>query len=248
MITVCLLTIDRYWTTKYVIESFLKATELEIELLVLDNGSSDTRAIEFIEGLIESKKFSNLLKVGTIKESENIGVAQGFNKLIKEASGDYICITGNDILLNKNWLNHLLYYNKTIKNSGITAIHSVKNRGKYSPLLDVHDEFVNVWKTEDNAVYGTWLFNKTLIEEVGLFDERIGKYGLWDSQFCWRACQLGYNNYYIPEQHGLHLEDYDCSERYKKNKSEEFKKSEANLSEIKQEMIKTKNYKYVQHA
>jgi GT2 family glycosyltransferase len=244
MISVCLLTIDRYWTTRYVIETLLSNTELEIELLVLDNGSSDIRTIEFIENLIASKKFNNLIKAGTIREVKNIGVAQGLNKLIKESSGEYICIVGNDILLNKNWLNDLLYYNKTIKDSGITAIHCVKNRGKFSPLLDINDEFVNIWKTEDSSVYGTWFFNKSLLEVVGIFDDRLSKFGLWDSQYCWRLCQLGYNNFYIPEQSSFHIED-DFNEEYKSLKAKEFKKAQENIEETKKEMVKSKKYKYV---
>jgi GT2 family glycosyltransferase len=244
MISVCLLTIDRYWTTKYVIETFLSNTELEIELLVLDNGSSDMRTIEFVENLIASKKFNNLIKAGTIREVKNIGVAQGLNKLIKESSGEYICIVGNDILLNKNWLNDLLYYNKTIKDSGITAIHSIKSKGKFSPLLDITDEFINVWKTEDSAVYGTLFFNKSLLDIVGIFDDRLSKYGLWDSQYCWRLCQLGYNNFYIPEQSSFHIED-NFSAEYKLLKEKELKIAEENILEIKNEMIKSKNYKYV---
>ena len=246
MISVCLLTIDRYWTTRYVIETLLSNTELEVELLVLDNGSKDIRAIDFVEKLVESKKFNNLIRVGTIRESENIGVSQGLNKLIKEATGEYICIAGNDILLNKNWLNDLLYYNKLVKDSGITAIHCVKSKGKFSPLLDIHDEFVNVWKTEDSLVYSTWLFKKSLLESVGTFDERLSKYGLWDGQYCWRLCQLGYNNFYIPEQYSFHLEnDFNLKSEYRILKDAELKKAEENLVKIKEEMTKSKNYKYV---
>lgn len=245
MVSICLLTIDRYWITRYTVETLLKNSgEIDIELLVLDNNSTDRRTIQFIEGLIASKKYDNLIRVITEHEAENIGVAKGFNKLFRQASGEYICTVGNDILLNPGWLYDLVYHNNIIEKSGLTAIHCVLQTGRFGPLLTKNDDLINVWKRDDNMVYGTMLFKKELLNEVGGFDETLSKYGCEDSQFAFRVNSLGYNNYYIPNQFSLHIgSDFGEDTEYRKEKDKNLKIATERLKETILEMKKNKNYK-----
>ena len=244
MVSVCLLTIDRYWVTRYTIENLLENSKgVELELLVLDNGSKDKRIVEYLSGLIKRKIYSNLLTVGIIEEKENIGVAKGFNKLFKEAKGDYICTVGNDILVDENWLSDLVYYNKTIQKSGLTSIYCLLDKGQLTPKLSNEDTLINVWQNKNNLVYGVTLFNKEIFKEVGYFDERLGLYGCEDSQFAWRLSMLGYENYYIPGQSSIHIgNDMGEESEYRKSKTDNLKIAEAKLAESINEMKKTKKY------
>jgi GT2 family glycosyltransferase len=244
MVSVCLLTIDRYWITRYTIENLLKNSGgVELELLVLDNGSTDKRIIPYIQQLIETKKYSNLITVGIIEEEVNIGVAKGFNKLFKEAKGNYICTVGNDILVDVNWVLDLVYYNSMVQKSGLTSIYCLLDKGKYRPLLTNDDGFLNVWQNDNNLVYGVTLFNKELLNVAGYFDERLGFYGCEDSQYAWRLSMLGYHNYYIPGQSSIHIgNDIGDESEYRKNKNNNLKISELKLAESINDMKKTKKY------
>ena len=244
MVSLCVLNIDRYWVTRYTIETLLRNSgEVEVELLMLDNGSSDKRAIDWVETLIESKQYDNLVRVLTEREPNNIGVAKGFNKLFKVASGEHICTIGNDIILNEGWLSDLLYYNNSIDKSGLTAIYCLLDNGKYTPLLGKNDELINVWKRDDGMVFGVTLFKRELLETVGGFDESLGKYGCEDSQYAFRATALGYNNFYVPNQVSFHVGgDFGEQTEYRKEKDKNLKKAEERLKESILEMKKTKNY------
>ena len=244
MVSVCLLTIDRYWITRYTIELLLKNSGgVELELLVLDNGSKDKRIIDFIQGLVDSKKYPNLITVGLIEEKVNIGVAKGFNKLFKEAKGDYICMVGNDILVDPNWVLDLVYYNSMVQKSGLSCIYCLLDKGEYKPLLTYDDTFLNVWQNKNNLVYGVTLFKRELLKEVGFFDERLGLYGCEDSQFAWRLSMLGYHNYYIPGQSSIHIgSDIDEKSEYRNKKDENLKISTIKLAKSIEEMKLTKKY------
>jgi len=244
MVSICLLTIDRYWITRYTVENLLKNSGgVEVELLVLDNGSTDKRAIKFVEGLVESKQYPNLIRVLTHEEPKNIGVAKGFNMLFRNATGEYICTVGNDILVDKNWLVDLVYHNSNIVKSGLSSIYCLLDKGKYTPLLCKDDCFINVWQSDKNMVYGVTLFNRDILTEIGGFDERLGKYGCEDSQFAFRLSTLGYQNYYIPSQTSIHIGgDFGEDSEYRKMKDKNLKISEAKLKETVEEMKKTKNY------
>jgi GT2 family glycosyltransferase len=244
MVSVCLLTIDRYWITRYTIENLLQNSKgVELELLVLDNGSKDKRIIDYLSTLITQKKYSNLLTVGVIEEKENIGVSKGFNKLFKECKGDYICLVGNDILVNDNWLLDLVYYNKSVLGSGLTAIYCLLDKGQLTSKLTNDDNLINVWQNQNNMVYGITLFNKDIFKDIGFFDERLGMYGCEDSQFAWRLTMKGYHNYYVPGQSSIHIgNDIDENSEYRKEKNYNLKIAERKLVESIEEMKKTKKY------
>jgi len=252
-VTVCLLSIDRYWMTRYTIESLLrKAGEVHIELLVLDNGSKDKRLIAWLDELQEQLKlnepnpehYPSLVSVGYIEEPENIGVAKGFNKLFREATGDYICTVGNDITVENAWVSDLIYYCEAVEKSGIVAIHCLLDKGKFTSLLSSEkDEFVRVFKPDTNMVYGISLFKREILEKVGGFDETLSKYGCEDSQFAFRVAASGYNNFYIPGQSSVHIgHDFGEKTEYRKMKDENLKIANERLKETIDKMKKERKY------
>ena len=198
-----MLTINRYLMTKYTIETLLAtAGEVEIELLILDNGSTDTRIIDYCR----EKATVHLV------EPVNIGVAKGFNKLFKQATGDFICTVGNDIIPTKNWLRDLVEYNQKIKDSGVGAIHCVLDKGRFN-------EDVGIYTTQAGLVYGISLFHKSLLKKIGGYNEDLSTYGYEDSEFCYRCITAGLLNYYVPMQSSVHIgHDVGGDSEYRKNK------------------------------
>lgn len=240
-----MLTIDRYWMTRYTLENLLaKALRFqddkyhpayEIELLILDNGSKDERVIEYC------KEVADVF----IPMSENIGVARGFNELFKRSTGDYICLVGNDIILNEGWLQDLVQHNDNIDKSGITAIHCVLAKGDYTPLPSNQGEsLTRVWAPKTNLVYGVSLFKRTMLQTVGGFDENFGLYGCEDTQLAFRVSHSGFHNYYIPNQYSTHIgSDFEQSSEYRTMKNNNLRIAENYLKESIERMFKSKNYK-----
>lgn len=229
-VSILLLTIDRYQMTKYCVTNAILNSGLkpeEIELLVLDNGSKDRRIIDFC------KKISTV----HIAMQKNIGVAAGYNLLLKASTGEYLCTIGNDIYLQPGWLTDLIQYSESIKKSGISGIHCVFEKGIYDASKDVY-------VPQNAMIYSTTFFKRSLLNDIGGFDEKLSIYGCEDSQLAWRAAMSGYLNYYVPNQSSTHLgDDLNCSNEYRRAKSESLVKNTEILKKTLDIMHKTKNYK-----
>lgn len=201
-VSLLLLTHDRYQMTKYVLTTLLKNTGYsDFELLILDNGSQDKR----VHTLIEEESFP-LVQSGSMELSAvNLGIASGFNKLLRKAQGEYVVFLSNDILLGENWLADLIHYNDEVEKSGVTSIHCEGAKGQFTQLSNIHDTFTYIWKTQDNLTSGVSLINRQVASLIGLMDETLGIYGREREQYGIRVSALGYNNYYIPDQYSVHL-------------------------------------------
>lgn len=215
-ISLLLLTHDRYQMTKYCLLDMLKKTGYsDFELLILDNGSTDKRTTN-----LTSEEGFPLVKSGSvIEEATNIGIAAGFNILLRKAQGEYICFLSNDFLVGENWLADLLHYNNEIEKSGLTSLFSDGEKGFYTPLLNKQDTFTQVWKPTKNITTGISLMSRIALDDIGAFDESLGIYGREREQYAHRLSNLGYHNYYIPDNYAVHLgrEVNDTSE-YRKMK------------------------------
>lgn len=206
-VSICILTMDRYWMTRYCIEhSLANCGHDNIEVLILDNGSRDGRVIYWGEQLADQY----------IIETENIGIAAGYNKLFRLATGDFICTISNDMLLSANWLRDMIHYNTTIPNSGITAIHCLLDKGE---LKD------GVYQPTSGIVYSNWLWSKKLLKDIGGLNP-VFYYGYDDAEYCYRAKMSGYINYYIPFHYCIHCgEDFYQDSEYRKLKDKKLKEN-----------------------
>ncbi len=256
---------DRYVMTQYCLENLIsKINDNDYELLILDNGSKDLRAYEFackIKAAEQAKimesadklspearellaqSIDQYTKIKVFRNEENKGIAAGYNKLIKEAKGDFICFVPNDVLVGDNWLKDLMFYNSQIDKSGFTSIHCEGDKGSFGPLLNHDDTFTEVWKCKNNITSGVSLINREALAFVGSFDESLGIYGREREQMAIRLGLAGCHNYYVPGQYSIHIgrEINDTSD-YKKMKDVEIKRSVPQYNESLNEMKKTKNY------
>ena len=81
------------------IESIKKSSYQNIEILVVDNISSDNSQIEC------KKKFPD---IKLIQNDENLGYCGGNNAGIKKAEGEFIIILNPDTIVETNWIDELL--------------------------------------------------------------------------------------------------------------------------------------------
>lgn len=201
-VSLLLLTHDRYQMTKYCLKNLLAKTGFpDFELLVFDNGSTDKRTVN----LTSEESFPAVKKGSFIANETNIGIAAGFNQLLRKAQGEYICFLSNDIVLFDNWLSELIHYNNEFDKAGMTTIYCEGDKGAFSPLPNVREEFTHVWKPDKNITRGVSLINRLALEDVGAFDEKLGIYGREREQYALRLANLGYTNFYIPDNFSVHL-------------------------------------------
>tara|TARA_Y100001936_G_scaffold198335_1_gene199409 strand:- start:2354 stop:3394 length:1041 start_codon:yes stop_codon:yes gene_type:complete len=204
------------------ITSLKKSTYKNMEILVVDNISSDDSHTKCKE------KFSD---IKLIQNNENLGYCGGNNVGIKHANGEFIVILNPDTIVEKKWLEELfiaynkygdgLYQPKIISLNEPGVIQSTGNMIHIFGFGFARDKGKNIIDKKENIekvgyASGTCLFtSRKVIEKVGLLDEFLFLYHD-DLDFGWRAAQMGINSYYVPKSKIFHAESYSLQWSSKK--------------------------------
>lgn len=147
------------------------------ELIWVDNGSND--------------RMGHALplrpKVGVLNET-NQGVARGYNQAMAMCRGEWIVITGCDRLLPNRWLETMMGLADTAGNSvGIVSCYT-------KPLSQVPERVrgKSIGNFEKYAVVPCMpmearIFRRSLLKDVGYFNEGFGLYGHEDRAWAYTA-------------------------------------------------------------
>jgi glycosyltransferase involved in cell wall biosynthesis len=179
LISVIIPTYNRAQVLSRAVESVLGQSYNNLELIVVDDGSSDNTAEAIKE--IEDKR------IKYIKSSENKGVAAARNAGIKESHGDYIAFLDSDDqwLPDKLKLSLEVFKNNSDLNIGLVYINGWDfNNGQKSSIFKVSKLSCNVYgnKQRKKNIFPTkivspfpsfWVLPKNVISKVGFFDEAM---------------------------------------------------------------------------
>ena len=190
---------------KNCIESIVKETNLDFELIVVDNNSPDKSGERLL------KKYPEHL---FIINDKNLGVSAGLNIGIKNSRGEYIVLLNNDLIVAPYWLEYLF---KAVKKYGPGLYQPKFLKMMNNEIIDSTGNLVNIFgfgfsrdkgkkdnlehnKTENiGFAAGTCLFcPKEIFNKVGLFDEDFFAYNE-DLDLGWRARLQNFKSYYVPE-------------------------------------------------
>tara|TARA_Y100000741_G_scaffold347560_1_gene314982 strand:+ start:761 stop:1801 length:1041 start_codon:yes stop_codon:yes gene_type:complete len=204
------------------IDSLKKSTYSNLEIIVVDNISSDGSQTKCKE------EFPN---IKLIQNEKNLGYCGGNNIGIKEAKGDYIVILNPDTIVEPNCIEELvsaqnkfgdgLYQPKILSLNEENVVQSTGNMlhifgfgfARDKGKKDVND-IVEIQKI--GYASGTCLFTtRKVIEKIGLLDEFLFLYHD-DLDLGWRAAQIGINSYYVPKSKIFHVESYSLKWSAKK--------------------------------
>jgi glycosyltransferase involved in cell wall biosynthesis len=176
-VSVILPTFNRASTLERAVRSVLEQTWDDLELIVVDDGSSDNTG-EVIAGLGDPR-------LRSIRLEENRGAAHARNVGIEEARGDYIAFQDSD----DEWLPEKLYRQMQAMDSaprGTGVIYTdmlrVGREGQSGYMRSPEVEFASPInrETHDYQVFRlgiqTILTRRSCIEEVGRFDESLPKF------------------------------------------------------------------------
>ena len=204
------------------IESIKKSSYQNIEILVVDNISSDNSQIEC------KKKFPD---IKLIQNDENLGYCGGNNAGIKKAEGEFIIILNPDTIVETNWIDELLnaqkefgdglYQPKILSLNEENTIQSTGNmlhifgfgfaRDKGNKVIERKEEIEKVGYASGTCLFTT----RKVLDKIGLLDEFLFLYHD-DLDLGWRGAQIGINPFYVPKSKIYHVESYSLKWSSKK--------------------------------
>lgn len=194
--SIIILAYNKLEYTQMCIESIRKFTNNNLyEIIVVDNNSTD--------GTIDWLKEQKDLKV--IFNKDNLGFPKACNQGISIANGENILLLNNDVIVTPNWLNNL---DKALwSNEEIGAVGAVSNSCSYYQQIDVSYRDINemiefakkynksnesLWDYRTKLIGFCMLIKKSVLEKVGLLDERFTPGNFEDDDLSFRIIKEGY--------------------------------------------------------
>lgn len=197
------------WNGKECLASCIQSVKdqiyLNIEIIVVDNGSTDG-SVEYLQAVYPD--------LHLVANRKNLGYGGGNNQGIRKAKGKYILILNNDTEMEKECVEMLwrcmesdqkigvttpkilLYDRKdTIDAAGLTIYSDGLSigRGRFEPQ-EKYNQIEEVFAGSGCAS----LFRKEMLEDIGLLDEDFFAYAE-DTDLGWRARLAGWITYYVPQ-------------------------------------------------
>lgn len=188
------------------LESILKQTYKNLEIVMLDNDSKD----ESLEIAKEVQRNSRE-NLRVIINNKNFGYAKGNNLGIKQSRGDYVIILNPDVILNENFIQNIINrFNENEKIGSIQAKILQLNNGIKTKIIDT---------------IGFKFFESGEINDLGQGEEDKGQYddlreifGVNGAAPAYRRTALNsikLNEEYFDEDFFCYVEDFDLSWRLK---------------------------------
>jgi len=194
---------------KKLFDSLFCQTYKNIEIIFVDNGSTDD-SVKFIEN-----NYCDV-KVRVIRSIINLGFAGGNNLGYRSCLGKYILLLNNDTWAPKDYLEQFAKAFEEIPNLGSVqskiVLMSDQNKldvcGSYwsdssflyhygygqGQSLEKYNKTIPFFSNKGASM----MFRKDIIDKIGLFDEDFWSY-YEDTDLCHRIWLAGYECWYFPE-------------------------------------------------
>ena len=182
------------------LNSVLRHTHSPYELILVNNGSTDGTA-SFLESL---QTQSGPVRVEVIHNPKNLGFAAGCNQGVACAQGDYLLFLNNDTIVTPGWLTWML---EISRQTDVGLVGAVTNYAPppqhvpatYSDIRDI-DDFAEARRQSHKGqqldvtrLSGYCLLaRKSVLAQIGAWDERFGSGFFEDDDLGLRIHQAGY--------------------------------------------------------
>ena len=147
------------------LNSILNQTYRNLEVLVIDDGSSDKTLKK-----IETVKDKRLL---IFKNTKNIGLTKSLNLLIAKANGNYIARQDADDVSDKHRIESQIMYLKKYNLDACTTRAYIKNTTKVIPNFSYYLPQKLVVKIKNPFIHGTLLISKSVLNRIGNYNENF---------------------------------------------------------------------------
>jgi GT2 family glycosyltransferase len=214
----------RYFLEQCVVSVQEALTNIDSEIIVVDNQSSDD-SCEMIRSRFPGVKL--------IKNNSNLGFPKGNNIGVAQANGKYICILNPDTVVAEDTFEKILTFAEKQENLGIVGCKLIDGSGNFLPeskrsiptpfvaltkIFGLYKLFPN-WKlfnryyaqhlSENETgkveilVGAFMIMKRDLYNEIGGFDENCFMYSD-DFDLSYMALKRGKSNYYFHETSVIH--------------------------------------------
>ena len=197
-------------TGNYVIEaikSILNSTYKNIQIIVVDDCSTDNKSVELLENYL-----SNFPQIEYIKNKVNSGIPANFNFVLNKAKGKYLCFVCDDLITKDRISDDVDVFEKldedyilvhsisqSISSNG-TKIEetspNIKDQIVYKDLVSINEILK---KPFINAV--TTMFRVDSVNKIGGWDESLL---FEDNPFWFKICELNKKIKFIPKINTLY--------------------------------------------
>ncbi len=200
--------------TAALIESLRKVSYPAVEIIVVDNGSTENP-----NSIKDRYPFVNLVKTG-----KNLGFAGGNNVGFQSARGDYFLMLNNDTEVDPHFIEPLLerlesdphigavsskliYYgsNEIIQYAGSTPINQFTGRNKYIGQKERDHGQYNYCRPTHYGHGAAMMIPRRVLEKVGLMADLYFLY-YEELDFCERLRKAGYTIWYSGRSKVYHKE------------------------------------------
>lgn len=199
-------------------QAIINCPNSEFEIIFVDNNSYDN-SVEIFETIIP-KNFNYRI----LLNSKNKGFAPAVNQGIKAAKHDWVVLLNNDLVMEPNWFQLIsseikknkkiaTYFGTVLNKEGTKfesqgfkfylqgKVENVSNGQKFNKsTIDDLSSAKQVFGANASLI----VYNKKIIQKIGLFDESFFAY-LEDVDISLRLFNLGYKSIYIPQAISYHL-------------------------------------------
>lgn len=186
--------------TKLCINSIIETVNERIELIIVNNASSDGTS-DYLSALSDEKE-----DLVVISNEANIGFPGAVNQGIELSNGKYVVIANNDIIFNKGWLERMIEIADSDSRIGLVGPLSNEVSGlqkddsaAYNTIEAMRNYAEKRRQTNKNQTlhfprlaFLCTLVKRDLINSIGGLDERFSPGNYEDDDYCLRAQLAGY--------------------------------------------------------
>ncbi len=223
-LAICIVTLNARGHILSCLDSFLDKTRLKVEVVVVDNHSTD--------GTVDAIR-ARFPTVELIVNDDNLGFSRAVNQGLKTLDARYYLLLNPDVVVIGDALDRLAAFMDERPEAGICTPRVMNGNGTFqyqcrrgearpwevfayfsglAKLFPKDPRFTGYLMThldndqvnEVKAVSGgSMLIRREVIEQIGYLDERFFAYQE-DTDYCFQARKAGWKIYYVPDASMIH--------------------------------------------
>lgn len=154
-------------TVRKAINSILNQDYENLELLLIDDGSTDN-SYEICKEYLYSNK-----NIKLFKNNENIGLTKSLNILLKKANGYYIARQDVDDISLESRLSKQIYFMDKHNLDASTTRAFIMDTKKVTPSKSYYLPKRLVIRIKNPFIHGTLIAKNEVLQNIGLYDENF---------------------------------------------------------------------------